>query len=32
MEKLTQGATVTDSGLAYKIINKGNGDNNPTSE
>ena len=23
MEKLTQGAIVTESGLAYKVINKG---------
>ena len=31
MEKLTQGAKVTESGLAYKVINKGNGDNHPTA-
>ena len=29
IKNLTQGATITKSGLAYKIINKGNGTKNP---
>lgn len=29
MEKLTEGATKTESGLAYKVINKGSGDVHP---
>ena len=32
MKNLTKGATVTKSGLAYKVINKGSGDVNPTAE
>lgn len=32
MKKLTIGATVTKSGLAYKVINKGNGKVHPTAE
>ena len=31
MKKLTKGATVTKSGLAYKIINKGSGKAHPTA-
>ena len=32
MKKLTEGATVTKSGLAYKVINKGSGKTHPTAE
>ena len=32
MKKLTSGATVTESGLAYKVINKGSGTTHPTAE
>jgi FKBP-type peptidyl-prolyl cis-trans isomerase len=32
MKKLTEGATVTASGLAYKVINKGSGKVHPNSE
>ena len=32
MEKLTEGTTVTKSGLAYKVINKGSGKTHPTAE
>ena len=32
MKKLTEGTTVTKSGLAYKIINKGSGKTHPTAE
>ena len=31
IKKLTEGSTVTESGLAYKIINKGNGTIHPES-
>ena len=32
MKKLTEGTTVTKSGLAYKVINKGSGKTHPTAE
>ena len=32
MKKLTSGATITKSGLAYKVINKGSGTTHPTAE
>tara|TARA_B100000683_G_scaffold206704_1_gene200509 strand:- start:5668 stop:6684 length:1017 start_codon:yes stop_codon:yes gene_type:complete len=32
MEKLIQGATVTESGLAYKVISKGSGSESPSPE
>ena len=32
MKELTKGATVTESGLAYKVINKGSGKIHPTAE
>ena len=31
MKSLTEGATTTESGLAYKIINKGSGSSHPTA-
>ena len=31
MQDLTKGATVTESGLAYKVINKGTGTTHPTA-
>ncbi|MEE2699924.1 MAG: peptidylprolyl isomerase [Bacteroidota bacterium] len=31
LKKLTSGAKVTESGLAYKVINKGKGETHPTS-
>lgn len=31
MKKLQEGATITKSGLGYKVINKGKGNTNPTS-
>ena len=32
MKQLTSGSTVTESGLAYKVINKGSGITHPTAE